>query len=107
MKAKNNVKNTLQIHSHAKVEFYQTYLERYLRILCLSPHINNINIYDVFCGMGIYEDGGKGSPIVAFDSIKNYYFECKNSGKLINTKISLKIKTLQSNKMLGSVFFAL
>ena len=99
MKAKNNVKNTLQIHSHAKVEFYQTYLERYLRILCLSPHINNINIYDVFCGMGIYEDGGKGSPIVAFDSIKNYYFECKNSGKLINTKISLKINDLEKEKI--------
>ena len=25
-----------------------------------------------FDGMGIYDDGGKGSPIVAFDAIKEY-----------------------------------
>lgn len=43
-----NVKNTLQIHSQAKVDFYKTYLERYLAILCKSPYIKNINIYDVF-----------------------------------------------------------
>ncbi|MCD7976930.1 MAG: three-Cys-motif partner protein TcmP [Tannerellaceae bacterium] len=66
----NPVKTTLQIHSQAKVEFYANYLKRYLRILNLSPHIERINIYDVFCGMGIYEDGGKGSPVIAFDAIK-------------------------------------
>ncbi|MBQ2375281.1 MAG: three-Cys-motif partner protein TcmP [Bacteroidales bacterium] len=96
---KDNVKNTLQIHSQAKVEFYKTYLERYLRILCLSEYINHINIYDVFCGMGIYEDGGKGSPIVAFDSIRNYYFECKNLGRNINTSISLKVNDIEKDKI--------
>ena len=71
MKAKKqNVKNTMQLHSQAKVSFYKTYLERYLAILCTSPYIKHINIYDVFCGMGIYDDGGKGSPVVAYDTIK-------------------------------------
>ena len=99
MKPQNDVKKTLQIHSQAKVEFYQTYLERYLRILCLSKYIKYINIYDVFCGMGIYEDGGKGSPIAAFDSIKNYYFECKSKNKELNTKISLKINDIEKTKI--------
>ncbi len=67
-----DVKKTLQIHSLAKIEFYKEYLKRYLRPLTLSPHIDKINIYDVFCGMGIYEDGGKGSPIAAFDAIKEF-----------------------------------
>jgi three-Cys-motif partner protein len=69
---KADVKKTLQIHSQAKVEFYKEYLVRYLRILSLSPFIRQINIYDVFCGMGVYKDGGKGSPIAAFEAIKNF-----------------------------------
>ena len=77
MEKKNNVKNTFQIHSRAKVEFYSTYLNRYLRILSLSKHIQRINIYDVFCGVGIYEDGGKGSPIAAFETIKNLFSDGK------------------------------
>lgn len=68
-----NVKNTMQMHSKAKVDFYKTYLERYVAILCQSQYIHHIRIYDVFCGMGIYEDGGKGSPVVAYDTIKDIY----------------------------------
>lgn len=59
MTEKTDPKHNLMLHSRAKVEFYKNYLERYLRILCLSKYINNVNIYDVFCGMGIYEDGEK------------------------------------------------
>ena len=73
MAKKVDVKNTMQIHSKAKVDFYKTYLERYVAILCQSPYIRHIRIYDVFCGMGIYEDGGKGSPVVAYDTIKGIY----------------------------------
>lgn len=73
MGTKVDVKNTMQIHSKAKVEFYKTYLERYVAILCQSQYIRHIRIYDVFCGMGIYEDGGKGSPVVAYDTIKGIY----------------------------------
>lgn len=61
------------MHSKAKVEFYKTYLERYVAILCQSQYIHHVRIYDVFCGMGIYEDGGKGSPVVAYDTIKGIY----------------------------------
>lgn len=77
MGTKVDVKNTMQIHSKAKVEFYKTYLERYVAILCQSQYIRHIRIYDVFCGMGIYDDGGKGSPVVAYDTIKGI-FEAHN-----------------------------
>lgn len=73
MAKKVDVKNTMQIHSKAKVDFYKTYLERYVAILCQSPYIRHIRIYDVFCGMGIYEDGEKGSPVVAYDTIRDIY----------------------------------
>lgn len=68
-----DVKETMQAHSLAKVKFYKSYLVRYLEILNLVNYINQINIYDVFCGMGIYNDGNKGSAIVAFDIIKELY----------------------------------
>jgi len=96
MGKKNNVKSTLQIHSQAKVEFYERYLIRYLRILCSSEFINQINIYDVFCGMGIYDDGGKGSPIVAFDAIKKLRNENINYTK---TKITLIVNDNSEEKI--------
>lgn len=93
---KNDVKNTMQIHSQAKVEFYRKYLERYLVILCAAPNIKHINIYDVFCGMGIYDDGGKGSPIVAYDLVRELY-----EGNKIKqgTEITLIINDKDKNRI--------
>lgn len=92
-----DIQRTLQIHSQAKVEFYKTYLERYLRILCLSDYIKNINIYDVFCGMGIYDDGGKGSPIVAYEAIREF----ANNPKLRigDTKTTLIVNDLKKERV--------
>lgn len=97
-KKNTNVKNTLQIHSQAKVEFYKAYIKRYLRILNLASYINNINIYDVLCGMGIYEDGGKGSPIVAFDAIKELSNEqsLKNISLVVNDKNVKRIDVIKN-----------
>jgi three-Cys-motif partner protein len=94
---KKNVKDTLQIHSQAKVEFYAEYLKRYLRILYLAKHIKQINIYDVFCGMGIYEDGGKGSPVAAFDAIKAFLSDEKL--KKNDTQISLVVNDVEQQKI--------
>ena len=33
----------MQIHSRAKVDFYKTYLERYVSILCQSQYIKHID----------------------------------------------------------------
>ncbi|GHV91591.1 hypothetical protein AGMMS50268_20940 [Spirochaetia bacterium] len=89
--SKTDVKNTMQIHSQAKVEFYSAYLGRYLQILCKSQYINQINIFDVFCGTGVYEDGKKGSPVVAFDDIIKV--TCNN------TRISLIINDIEIDKI--------
>ena len=93
---KQNVKNTMQIHSKAKVDFYKTYLERYVAILCQSQYIRHIRIYDVFCGMGIYEDGGKGSPVVAYDTIKGIY-ETHHIAN--NTDITLTINDISTERI--------
>ena len=71
MASKKNSQNTMMAHSKAKVEFYEKYLERYLPILSLSPFISSIYIYDVFCGRGVYDNGGEGSPIRALRAIVN------------------------------------
>jgi three-Cys-motif partner protein len=97
MKKKINVKNTLQQHSQAKLGFYATYLARYLRILYLSSKVKQINIYDVFCGMGIYDDGGKGSPIIAFDTIKELLADEKY--KKTDTQISLAVNDIEQQKI--------
>lgn len=66
---KKNSQNTMLAHSRAKVEFYEKYLERYLPIMSLTKYVSTINIYDVFCGRGVYENGGEGSPVRALKAI--------------------------------------
>lgn len=70
LKRKPDVKTSMLAHSEAKVLFYRGYIGRYLNILFNSPYCNKINIFDVFCGTGLYENGKKGSPLVTFDEIK-------------------------------------
>jgi len=65
-------KTNLLDHSEAKVLLYSKYLAIYLNVLSRST-IKNIYLFDLFCGEGVYEDGGKGSPIAALETIKNHY----------------------------------
>ena len=60
-------------HSETKVLLYSRYLSIYLNVLSRS-RIKNIYLFDLFCGEGIYADGGKGSPIAALECIKNHYY---------------------------------
>ncbi len=87
------------IHSEAKVEFFKNYLERYLRILNLAHSIDEINIFDVFCGTGIYDNGKKGSPIVAFDTIKKLreeYDFTKRINLIVNDSKGNKVSSVQT-----------
>ena len=52
-------------HSLAKVQFYQTFLNKYLRMLLNMTNIEEVHIYDVFCGRGVYENGTEGSALRA------------------------------------------
>lgn len=71
---------TMMQHSEVKVRLLKLYLERYLNILSASRYIGDINVYDLFCGEGIYENNGKGSPIVILETIKNIYYASKANG---------------------------
>lgn len=81
MVKKRNPKKFILPHTDAKLKLYTEYLKRYLRILSVSGYFDKINIFDIFCGTGIYEDGKKGSPVLAFDIIKNLIDEL-NSKKI-------------------------
>ena len=69
-KKKKSSKDVMLPHSDAKVTFYEKYLERYLAIMSVQKWYRRVNIYDVFCGRGVYADGGLGSPIRAVQVIK-------------------------------------
>ena len=99
---KSSQKNILP-HSQAKLDLYQKYLERYFTILGLAKRITKVNIYDVFSGTGIYENGKAGSPILAFEKVRENrtFFKEKNwSEKLITLTINdvdkSKIELVQS-----------
>jgi len=66
-------KDYLEEHSKEKVTFYKKYLSSYLAVLLNTPYTKAINIYDIFCGVGIYsKDNSKGSPVVAMEVIKEF-----------------------------------
>lgn len=99
MKKSIDSKKIMLAHSEAKVEFFKTYLERYLRILYLAQGIDEISIFDVFCGTGIYDNGKKGSPIVAFDAIKNLREEfgyTKSINLIVNDGKEKKVSSVQN-----------
>lgn len=71
--AKKNVKTNLLDHSEAKVRLLKEYLKRYLNIISNNNYIDAIDVYDLFCGEGVYDNGGKGSPLVIMQEVKNLY----------------------------------
>jgi len=72
--AKKDIKTNLLNHSEAKVRLLGEYLKRYLNIISNDGYTEKINIYDLFCGQGVYENEGEGSPIVALRHIKETYY---------------------------------
>ena len=62
-------KNNLFDHSAAKVRLLKEYISAYLGILANADWIKEVYLYDLFCGPGIYEDEGEGSPIVFLKEI--------------------------------------
>ncbi len=96
MKKHSNAKTNMLIHSKAKVELYANYFATYLTILSRVSFIERIYLYDLMCGEGLYEDGFKGSPIVAMEKIRAHYFSNKeaipNLEILFNDKDKSKIE---------------
>lgn len=61
-------------HSEAKIELLSRYMDRFLNIMNQNSYIHDVHLYDLFCGEGIYSNGGKGSPIILLEKIKNLHF---------------------------------
>lgn len=70
---KKDVKSNLLEHSDAKVSLLGEYLKRYLNIICNDGYTKGIRVFDVFCGEGLYENGGEGSPLVIMRCIKDIH----------------------------------
>lgn len=71
---KKDVKANLLNHSEAKVRLLGEYLKRYLNIICNDGYTKRIKVFDLFCGEGLYENGGEGSPLVTMRQIKDVHF---------------------------------
>ncbi|SMD44995.1 three-Cys-motif partner protein [Aquiflexum balticum DSM 16537] len=61
-------------HSEVKVRLLNLYIQKYLNILSRAQGIEKVNLYDLFCGEGIYENGGEGSPIIFLKAIREIYY---------------------------------
>lgn len=70
--------NMLQ-HSEVKIKLLNLYLARYLRVISLAKFFGDIYLYDLFCGEGLYENDGKGSPIIFLESIVSLVNQYGNS----------------------------
>lgn len=90
---RNEAKRKMLPHSKAKVDMYSAYLGRYLSILTRARFVEKINIIDMFCGRGFYDNDEEGSPIKAFKIIR------KVQAKLITQKKELKqVKLIINDK---------
>lgn len=90
-------------HSKAKVQLLQKYLEKYFNIIANDGYTQKINVFDLFCGEGIYENSGEGSPIAILRTLKDLHFINKAKNKNItkvdlyfNDKDEFKIQRLSS-----------
>jgi three-Cys-motif partner protein len=72
---------TMYDHSEVKVRLLKLYLERYLNVINSLSYIKAIHLYDMFCGEGVYENGGLGSPLQMLETIKNIHFQNRANGK--------------------------
>ncbi|HEY1031189.1 MAG TPA: three-Cys-motif partner protein TcmP [Flavipsychrobacter sp.] len=95
---KANVKTNILPHSKAKLDLYKSYLSEYLPILGLSEFISVINIFDIFCGTGVYDDGNIGSPVIAANCILEYHSFCNTNHKRIK-RTRLFINDYDSEKV--------
>lgn len=68
-------------HSDIKVKLLQLYLERYVNILSLSKHVQEVDVYDVFCGEGIYENEKEGSPLIILKILRELKAKDRIFGK--------------------------
>lgn len=93
-------------HSEIKIKLLKLYLEKYMIVLSNAFGKREIDVYDVFCSEGVYENGIEGSPIIILNIINDIFPRYKERIKfncyfndLDPTKTS-KLSNIISNKNL-------
>lgn len=82
--SRKSAQSTQLAHSLAKVDFYITFLERYLRMLLrMGDQVQEIHIYDVFCGRAEYKNGYFGSAIRSYNLINDLLWEMGTKTKVV------------------------
>lgn len=69
-------------HSDIKVKLLKLYLEKYINILALAKGVHTVEVYDLFCGEGIYNNGKEGSPVIILRLIKDIYYKAKKNSNV-------------------------
>lgn len=89
MPSKKDSQVKLLEHSKAKIMLLKKYLEKYINIIANDGYTEKINVFDLFCGEGIYPNQGEGSPIAILKTIKelHYIYKAKNP-KPINVDVT-------------------
>lgn len=102
MKRKNVKKNLLD-HSEAKVKLLGEYIKKYLSVISNDGYTQGVRIFDLFCGEGLYDNAGEGSPLVLLNAINEVAKESQKNNRKIptircyfNDKDEAKIKKLKS-----------
>lgn len=93
-----NAKKNVLPHTQAKLDLFKGYLEHYLRVLGHADFCKQIHLFDIFCGAGLYDDGKKGSPLIAMDCIRSINEEFVNKGKAIKP-ITLTVNDFDPKKI--------
>ncbi len=100
---KKDVKKNLLNHSEAKVKLLGEYIKKYLSVICNDGYTQIIRIFDLFCGEGLYDNMGEGSPIVLLNAINEVAKESQKNSRAIpkivcyfNDKSKVKIEKLKS-----------
>lgn len=62
-----------------KVKLLWFYLEKYINIFVLVKGVYIVEVYDLFCGEGIYNNGKEGSLVIILRLIKEIYYKLRKN----------------------------
>lgn len=95
---KQDTKDNVYPHTQAKLDLYKNYLQHYLKVLGLTPYCSKINLFDIYCGGGVYKDGNVGSPVITNNCITETNKTIKSLGKQVKP-ISIIINDYEKEKI--------
>lgn len=85
-------------HSEIKVRLLKLYLDRYINILALAKGVEDVHVYDLFCGEGIYDNKKEGSPVIILRNLKEIVNGHKEAGKSVG-KFHCHFNDVNANKL--------